>query len=150
MATNLYVTSTPISHPSSMQSKLHICSSISSNPRYLQRRIKVLEEELENERMKLFQSEEARAELEARLTGNSETPATALTTSLQQAECDRAERVAEWLRSKEESESRSMSRTREHHMHLLELRYDLRICSLCPRLINQSVSVFIETENQVN
>ena len=118
---------------------LQICCPVSSNPRYLQQRIKELERELEDKCMELFESEEARMELQARLTGNSETPTTAVATSLKQTECGGVEEVVKSLLS--EGDFDGMSSAREHHMHWLVLHYNLRICLSCWRLINHCVPI---------
>ena len=128
MATNLHIISAPISHPSSLQSTLHTGSPVSSNPRYLQQRIKELEQELENKRIELFQSEEARLEVEARLMGKLETPTTTVATSLKQIDFGGVEKIDEWLSSKGEYEG--MSSARKHHVHSPVLHHDLRISSL--------------------
>lgn len=131
-----------------MQSTLQICSPVRSNPRYLQQRIEGLEQELDNKRVQLFQSEEARLELEARLTGNSETPTTAVTDSMKQVECGGVGGIHEWLGLNGDSEG--MSTEGKHHGHSSILDCGLCIFSMCWRLRNQIVPVFLETESQVD
>lgn len=66
----------------------HLRTPAQQNLRYLQRRIQELEQELENKRVQLFQSEEARGELEERLAGSGSilTPASSTTGSVRQIE----------------------------------------------------------------
>ena len=98
-----------------MQSTLQIRPPVSSNPRYLQQRIKEPEQDLGNKRMGLFQSE-ARVGLEARLVRSSETPKTAVTTSLKQIDPDVVKELVEWLRS--EGEFDGMSSARESYVQV--------------------------------
>ena len=113
----------------------HLRTPAQQNLRYLQQRIHELEQELENKRVQLFESEETRTALQARLAGNETifTPESSVASSVKQIEYNVENEEDLGEREEEEGSSGEGNRTchwiisQPLYYRLLDLRLTHRL-----------------------